>query len=113
MRGDDELPPVRGVPTNLRGPRSLESQEKLTGPSAGPSVRPSLEASAALGQPSDGTLTFLRCWVESRHVGITAAVATRVGYTSGLLYGFSFRTIYSELLYSSPVYIYGASCPSS
>jgi hypothetical protein len=58
MSGDDELPPVRGVPTSLRGPRSLESQEKLTGPGPGPSVRPSLEASAALGQPSDGTLTF-------------------------------------------------------
>jgi hypothetical protein len=57
MSSDDELPPVRGVPTSLRGPRSLESQEKLTGPGPGPSVRPSLEASAALGQPSDGTLT--------------------------------------------------------
>jgi hypothetical protein len=72
-------------------------------------------------------------------VGFAAAVATLAGYTSGLLSGFSLRVlftgslygftlrvyftgsilgsfiraIYSELLYSYSVYIYGASCPSS
>jgi hypothetical protein len=46
-------------------------------------------------------------------VGITAAVATLVGYTSGLFYGFSLRVIYgffirayfSELLYSVCLYM--------
>jgi len=33
-------------------------------------------------------------------VGITAAVATLVGYTSGLFYRFSFRVLYTRPYYS-------------
>jgi hypothetical protein len=63
-------------------------------------------------------------------VGITAIVATLVGYTTGLFYGFSLRVLFTgslRVLYSvhlfglftrnycthHSVYIYGASCPSS
>jgi len=54
-------------------------------------------------------------------VGITAAVATLVGYTSGLFYGFSLRVLFTGPLFGQfirnycthSVYIYGASCPSS
>ena len=38
-------------------------------------------------------------------VGITAAVATLVGSTSGLFYGFSFRVLYSDLLFGTIVLI--------
>jgi hypothetical protein len=38
-------------------------------------------------------------------VGITAAVATLVGYTSGLLYGFSLRVLYSGNLFGTTILI--------
>ena len=38
-------------------------------------------------------------WLRREVVGITAAVATLVGYTSGLFYGFSLRVLYSVLLF--------------
>jgi hypothetical protein len=66
------------------------------------------------------------CPAETLSVGIAAAVATLVSYTSGSLYGFTLhvyftgsilssfiRAIYSKLLYSYSVYIYEVSCPSS
>jgi hypothetical protein len=40
-----------------------------------------------------------------RGVGITAAVVTLVGYTSGLFYRFSLRVLYSVLLFC--LYIWG------
>jgi hypothetical protein len=54
-------------------------------------------------------------------VGITAVVATLVGYTSGLFYGFSLRVLFTGPLFGQfirnycthSVYIYRASCPSS
>jgi hypothetical protein len=45
-------------------------------------------------------------WINaSRSVGITAAVATLVGYTSGLFYGFSLRVLYSGYLLGTTVLI--------
>jgi hypothetical protein len=71
--------------------------------------------------PSYAAVQSNRQWMLS-DVGITAALATLVGYTSGLFYGFSLRVLFTGSLFGlftrnycthHSVYIYGPSCSSS